>query len=240
MSIENDGLGNLQGQEDLADSLWHQRASFFGTGFGDARAAGALIINGKRYTDNLLISALDDLPGLEQITVQVPRELRGAGQVSLQLEAGGRTSNVVTIHIASAQENEVVINEILFDPPEGIAGDANRDGTRSGTNDEFIELVNQSTANVSLSGWTISTRTLSETREKVVHRFSANTTLAQADALLVFGGGDFNGTHPFFGGAQALKASSGGLSLNNAGMSVLIRDGSGKLITELIWRSAPS
>lgn len=36
----------------------------------------------------------------------------------------------------------LIINELLIDPPPGLAGDANGDGVRNGGQDEFIELVN--------------------------------------------------------------------------------------------------
>ena len=36
----------------------------------------------------------------------------------------------------------LIINEVLYDPPSGIAGDANGDGTREAQEDEFIEFVN--------------------------------------------------------------------------------------------------
>src|SRR4051794_31368354 len=44
------------------------------------------------------------------------------------------------------QAVSLIINEYMASPPAGIAGDANGDGTRSATQDEFIELVNSDTA----------------------------------------------------------------------------------------------
>src|SRR5262245_38769263 len=53
--------------------------------------------------------------------------------------------------LASAQ-SPVFINEILADPD----GDANGDGVVSGTQDEFVELVNVSGSFLDISGWTLS------------------------------------------------------------------------------------
>ncbi len=39
------------------------------------------------------------LPGLDQITVILPKQLRGAGTVRLTLVAGGRRSNAPTVFI---------------------------------------------------------------------------------------------------------------------------------------------
>ncbi len=48
-----------------------------------------------------------------------------------------------------------IINEVLYDPPSGDAGDANGDGTRDPNEDEFIEFYN-SGLEIDLSGYTIS------------------------------------------------------------------------------------
>ena len=45
------------------------------------------------------------------------------------------------------------ISEVLADPPEGLAGDANRDGRYDPHKDEFIELYNAGSRPISLAGW---------------------------------------------------------------------------------------
>ncbi|HYX42394.1 MAG TPA: Ig-like domain-containing protein, partial [Pyrinomonadaceae bacterium] len=121
----------------------------------------------------------------------------------------------------------LVVNEVLADPPDGTAGDANHDGTRSGTDDEFIELVNASSAPLDLSGWMIKTHSLTSSSETVRHKFAAGTLLPAGDCIVIFGGGSFDANDPVFGGAQVLAASSGGLSLTNSGLTVVVRDASG-------------
>ena len=37
-----------------------------------------------------------------------------------------------------------IINEVLYDPPSGLPGDANNDGVRDPNEDEFVEFVNMS------------------------------------------------------------------------------------------------
>ena len=49
-----------------------------------------------------------------------------------------------------------VINEFLADPASGSAGDANGDGTRSFSEDEFVEIVNDTGSDVDISGLTLS------------------------------------------------------------------------------------
>jgi uncharacterized protein (TIGR03437 family) len=134
-------------------------------------------------------------------------------------------------------ERTLVVNEVLADPPDGSSGDANRDGTRSGTDDEFVELVNASDATLDVSGWTLKTRALSSASETTRHTFAAHTLIPASDALVIFGGGgtNFDAAHAAFGGAQVLTASSGGLSLTNAGLTVVVRDADNNLVAQLSY-----
>jgi uncharacterized protein (TIGR03437 family) len=159
--------------------------------------------------------------------------------------ATGMAAGLATIRVASGdavaearlqvQPRTLVINEILADPPDGANGDANRDGVRSGSEDEFIELVNGDSSALDLSGWTIRTRTLAGTTETVRHRFPPSTAIAPGDALVVFGGGDFRADNPFFGGAQVVKPSTNALSLTNTSLAVVVRDAAGNLVTQLSY-----
>lgn len=47
------------------------------------------------------------------------------------------------------------ITEILFIVPQGESGDANKDGKRSATADEFVELTNTGIKELDLKGWTL-------------------------------------------------------------------------------------
>ncbi|MGB7923032.1 MAG: lamin tail domain-containing protein, partial [Pyrinomonadaceae bacterium] len=133
----------------------------------------------------------------------------------------------------------LVINEVLADPPGStatdLAGDANHDGVRSSTHDEFIELVNSSNASLNISGWTVSTRPLDETTERVRHTFAADSTLPARSAFVIFGGGDVDPNHPAFGCAQVVKASGGSVSLTNTGLTILVRDAAGNLFAQFTY-----
>ncbi|MCA1592235.1 MAG: lamin tail domain-containing protein [Acidobacteria bacterium] len=132
----------------------------------------------------------------------------------------------------------LVINEVLADPPDGSAGDANHDGTRSGSDDEFVELVNATDTSLDVSGWSLRTRALTGTTETTRHVFPAGTLIPASDALVLFGGGSFDPDNPLFGGAQVFKASTGGLSLTNSGLTILVRDAAGNLITQISYGTA--
>ena len=57
------------------------------------------------------------------------------------------------LSLPSLAAARIVISEVLADPPEGQAGDANRDGQYDPHEDEFIELYNAGRRRVSLAGW---------------------------------------------------------------------------------------
>lgn len=174
------------------------------------------------------------LPGLDQLVFEIPPEWRGAGKTTLQIKADGVVSNAVAFEIGAAAEGDLEINEVLADPPNGLTGDANHDGIRDGSDDEFIELVNPTSQDLILTNWTISTRTLAEHKEKVVHRFSS-TQLGRGDAVVIFGGGNVDFHDPAFGGALIAKASTGSLGLSNNHGVIMVRDATGKIISEVSY-----
>jgi hypothetical protein len=108
-----------------------------------------------------------------------------------------------------------IINEIHADP-DGTNGDANGDGTVSGSQDEFVEIVNNSGGTVDISGWTLSDN------NSVRHTFSGGTMMPDQCAIVVFGGGTPSGR---FG--DALVQTAGSLGLNNGGDTVTFKNEAG-------------
>jgi hypothetical protein len=129
----------------------------------------------------------------------------------------------------SALAGDLLINEFLADPPPAAAGDANCDGTRDGADDEFVEIVNVSTAAVTLEGITISDAVTMR------HTFAAGLVLQPGKAVVVYGGGTPSCTVP--SDVTALTASSGQLGLNNAGDTLTIADALGNTIVTYTWGS---
>ena len=122
----------------------------------------------------------------------------------------------------------LVINEFLADPATGDAGDANGDGTRDASQDEFIEIVNTGDSDVDISGVTISDAI------GVRHVFAPETQLAAGAAIVVFGGGTPTGD---FGGASVVTASAGFLGLNNSGDDIVLATADGDVIQALTYTS---
>jgi uncharacterized protein (TIGR03437 family) len=179
-----------------------------------------------------------DLPGLDEIRLLLPANLRGAGTIQMSLRVDGRDSNPVMLTLAGDARRDIVINELLADPPDGIAGDANHDGTRSASQDEFIELVNTTGRDMDLSGYQILTRPDAFAAETIRHTFAQGTIMPAGTAILIFGGADkatFNPRDPVFGGAQVFTSSTGSLSLINSGGIVTLRDSAGAILDQLSY-----
>jgi endonuclease/exonuclease/phosphatase family metal-dependent hydrolase len=100
---------------------------------------------------------------------------------------------------------QVVLNEICANEPG------------SNTGGEFIEIHNVGTAAASIGGWTLSDASA------VRHTFAAGTTLDAGKALVVFASA--SAIPP--GLTNAVAASTGALSLANAGDTVRLKDAGG-------------
>ena len=211
------------------------RLSIFGTGMRNAVRASVLASGHPLNLES--INASPDLPGLDEIHVLVPPAFQGVGKLQLELRADDVVSNPAEVTFKGSENRDVRINEVLADPPDGIAGDANRDGVRSSSEDEFLELVNAGSA-TNISDWTVRTRALSGTNETIRHRFAAGTLLMPGEVIVLFGGGDFDPANPSFGCAQVIETSTAGLSLTNGGSAIVIRDAAGGLVTEFSYGGA--
>jgi uncharacterized protein (TIGR03437 family) len=209
------------------------RLSLFATGVVHAQNV-SVTINGLPVKVETV--APNAFSGLDEIHVLVPAELRGVGRSTLTVTADGVQANPTTVTLGGSSLRDVVINELLADPPDGLNGDANHDGVRDTSDDEFVELVNSTTHDVDLSGYQLQSRSLTATNDTLRHRFAQGTTLAAGTAIVVFGGGgSANASNPVFGGSQIVKASTGGLSLVNGGGVVTLRDRNGQVVTSVAY-----
>ena len=208
------------------------RLIIFSTGVRNA-AQISVTAGGRSLTFESVMPS-PNMPGMDEVHVLVPADLRGAGTVDLVVRADARDSNPVAVTLVGDARRDIVINEFLVDPPGGqatdLSGDANHDGVRSASDDEFIELVNSITHDINIGGYQILTRGGSGTNDTVRHTFASDTILPACSAIVVFGGGTFDPNNPVFGGAQVLKASSGSLTLINSVGVITLRDQAGTIV----------
>jgi len=123
-----------------------------------------------------------------------------------------------TFTITVGGSAQVKINEIRANEPG------------SATAGEFIELVNIGGASANIGGWTLSDS------GNVRHTFAAGTTLNPGKAIVVYGGA--SAIPP--GLTNAVAASTGGLSLNNNGDTVTLKDGGGATKDSFTYNSSLS
>jgi hypothetical protein len=127
--------------------------------------------------------------------------------------------------IAFSVSAQLIINEVLYDPPGSgttdLSGDANGDGTRN-NDDEFIEFYN-SGAEIDISGYTLSDLT------SIRHTFPVGSIIPANGVLVLFGGGTPVGT---FGGAIVQTASTATLNISNAADTMTLKDLIDQVIAE--------
>ena len=130
----------------------------------------------------------------------------------------------ILLGTVSSARASVMINEIFFNPAGDLTGDANGDGVRSGTHDEFVELLNNGAEEVNISGWSLADK-VSER-----HIFPSNTILSPYTFLVIFGGGS-----PLLPDINCQVASSGSLGLNNGGDIVSLSDSKERSIDQVLY-----
>ena len=90
------------------------------------------------------------------------------------------------LSLPSLAAANVIISEVLADPPEGPAGDTNRDGWYDPHEDEFIELYNTSSRRISLAGWRLGD---AGPLSGYFH-FPADAVIEPGSYVVLFGGGN--------------------------------------------------
>ena len=132
-----------------------------------------------------------------------------------------------TLTIVDDETAPLVINEILADP-DATTGDANGDGTVDTSDDEFVEIFNNSSSAIDMSNYTLSDGA------SLRHTFPSGTVLLAQQAIVVFGGGNVED----FTGVPGLVQVAGTLGLNNGGDTITIADAGGTPLVVETYGSA--
>ena len=122
----------------------------------------------------------------------------------------------------------LILNEVLYDPPNDNSGDANGDGTRDPNDDEFIELVNTTLTSFDLSGYKFFD--LDDLGDVPAHIVPDNTILESGKSFVLFGGGDASTFVGDFGGSIVQSCSNKPFNLNNSADLLTIQDADGNTI----------
>lgn len=180
----------------------------------DYTASGTMAtIPAGETTAEITLSGLVDgaVEGTEDIAVSIA-SVTNAQELTPQLLTISVLDEDIDSNGDGFPDQGFIINEILFDPPGGDPGDANGDGTRSASEDEFIEFVNDSDQEVDLSGYTLYDATnldLGEPR----HTFPDGTIVPAGGVYVLFGGGAPSGD---FGNALVGVSTTGNMNFSNS------------------------
>ncbi len=140
-----------------------------------------------------------------------------------------------------------LISEVLAAVPTGSAGDANKDGTRDATGDEFVEIFNPHDKPIELRGYRLTDKSLG--KSKAWSFTFPQMELKPGEVCVVFNGckatipapvGDESnaaGPNPKFDGARVftMNAPSTRISLSNATDSVVVWTPDGRVVEVVKW-----
>lgn len=132
---------------------------------------------------------------------------------------------------------DLVINELLADPPDGLAGDTNGDGVRDASDDEFIEIVDVSNTPIYLSRITI------RVGGEVAFEFPPSC-LPPGGSAVVWGGylqgGADQPDRPGGPAGMVGFVAPSRLGLTNGGGRAALVSAAGETLDVVRWSSGPS
>jgi len=141
-------------------------------------------------------------------------------------DGGATDTKVSNLFVPSVQYSGLIFNEFLPDPNLGATEiDSNQDFVLDGTQDEFIEIVNNTLADVDLDGCIYS-----DESGTGGHVFSS-IVVPSGGVVVVFGGGSITN----FNDSAAQLSSNGNLSLNNGGDTLSLMDPSSNLLDIVVY-----
>ncbi|MDP0501559.1 MAG: lamin tail domain-containing protein [Verrucomicrobiota bacterium JB022] len=161
------------------------------------------------------------------VTIVADNGFDGDQTVVIGIDTAGFAPNEVFVTVKNVDAKPAIImNEFMTSVPgkieEDLIGDANGDGIRNGSQEEFIELVNNDTIPVDLTGWILSDD------KGPRHVFPEGTVLQPGRAIVIFAGGKPNG---LFGGAIVQTATAGNFGYGDTGDVIVLSSGGAEVLS---------
>lgn len=139
----------------------------------------------------------------------------------------------ITLNINDNDAPDIYVNEVHAAPSSsGTDGDAGGNGTRNGSDDEFVEFVNRGTSDIDISNW----KFLNEGTLK--HIFPEGTVIPANGAFVLFGNDDVKPEGVFGGAVVQSSNESASLSLVNSGDTINLEDDNGNQVISLTYPDA--
>ena len=216
LSLTRARLASTVGHPDTIDHhlVTDEAEALYIPGSSEVYRADQYIANyGKTTSDHYPVLSRYRWPD-EATPAAAPPRGQGVGQG--RAEAPAHAGPPGSAAVSGASQAELSLNEVCANEPGGDPAG------------EFVEIVNLGDTAVDLGGYTL------EDGSAVRHMFSAGTAVGARRALVVFG----NRSGIPSGAAGALAASTGTLSLGNAGDSVTLRDRAGVSVQSVRYTAA--
>ncbi len=192
-------------------------------------------------TTEVILQASATIPAgetsvLVPVTIVADNTYDGDQNVTISLSGTGVARNSIALKVINVDRKpSIILNEFMTSVPGSLEtdlkGDANNDGIRNGSQDEFLEFVNNDTIDINLSGWTISDD------KGVRHIFPEGTILKSGRAIVIFAGGKPRG---LFGGAIVQTATAGNFGYGDTGDIIVLASGGADVISYDYTSTFPS
>ena len=139
------------------------------------------------------------------------------------------TENPLSIILSDNENPTIVINEIFFNPPLA-------NSILDPIDDEFIEIANSENNNINISGWTI------ENKRGTQYTFTDEAVISHNGAIVVFGysSSESQESPAHIENTNTIALAGSGLSLNNEGDDIKLKNSLGVVIDSVSYSSNPS
>ncbi len=183
------------------------------------------------FSENEIIKTLNyqyQILENDSISVQfgITNLLQGNNFLKLQLIIDGDEdlqNNFLIFNIeVGSKLNSLIINEVMYDPVS--------------TSCEYIELLNTSTSQISLIGWTI-TDTPTPSGNKNMIRISGSVKIEPNSFLIISADSTIFNIFPMLRNKSSLYIINKELSLSNSSDDIVLRDNIGNLIDSIRYNS---
>lgn len=160
----------------------------------------------------------------------------------------------LSVAVQPTEHAHPMITEVMFNVPRGDEADANRDGTRDATGDEFVEIGNPSAQPMNLKGYSLVSRLAygEESPKRGVFFTFPEFELPAHCVAVVFNGHGATIPGPVGTGAQApsgpseafgmgyvftMEMSARNNAMSNSGDFMLLLDPAGRPVDGVFWAS---
>ncbi len=170
-----------------------------------------------------------------------PDEAGNLFVITLQAANDGATNRVSwTLYVPTAVEQQIIITEYLANPTSAVDSPFFNPLNRAqpapspSRDDEYVEIVNYSDQTVDFAGWTLADASVTAPRLRV----HDSTPVGASNAVVFYGGPAGDPWPQLDVPFVPAQESSAGLSLNNDGDTILLRNATSNLVARVVYTAA--